>query len=78
MYVYVLRVTTTSTSTITIYLLVLVLVLLGSQIRSVLLKYFIITWGILVIVGEMHMKDYIDVSNQENMAPVYFASVSVT
>ena len=23
-------------------------------------------------VGEMHMKDYIDVSNQENVAPVYF------
>ena len=28
-------------------------------------------------VGEMHMKDYIDVSNQENTAPVsYFASVT--
>ena len=27
--------------------------------------------------GEMHMKDYIDVSNQENMAPVYFQSLSL-
>ena len=26
-------------------------------------------------VGEMHMKDYIDVSNQENVAPVYFQSL---
>ena len=25
--------------------------------------------------GEMHMKDYIDVSNQENVAPVYFQSL---
>ena len=28
-------------------------------------------------VGEMHMKDYIDVSNQENVAPVYFQSLSL-
>ena len=28
-------------------------------------------------VGEMHMKDYIDVSNQENVAPVYFRSLSL-
>ena len=29
--------------------------------------------------GEMHMnmKDYIDVFNQENMAPVYFQSLSL-
>ena len=27
--------------------------------------------------GEMHMKDYIDVSNQENTAPVYFQSLSL-
>ena len=27
--------------------------------------------------GEMHMKDYIDVSNQENTAPVYFQSFSL-
>ena len=27
--------------------------------------------------GEMHMKDYIDVSNQENVAPVYFQSLSL-
>ena len=27
--------------------------------------------------GEMHMKDYIDVSNQENVAPVYFQSLSI-
>ena len=26
---------------------------------------------------EMHMKDYIDVSNQENTAPVYFQSLSL-
>jgi len=26
---------------------------------------------------EMHMKDYIDVSNQENVAPVYFQSLSL-
>ena len=25
----------------------------------------------------MHMKDYIDVSNQENVAPVYFQSLSL-
>ena len=28
-------------------------------------------------VGEMHMKDYIDVSNQENVVPVYFQSLSL-
>ena len=28
-------------------------------------------------VGEMLMKDYIDVSNQENVAPVYFQSFSL-
>ena len=30
-------------------------------------------------VGEMHMKDYVDVdvSNQENVAPVYFQSLSL-
>ena len=28
-------------------------------------------------VVEMHMKDYIDVSNQENVAPVYFQSLSL-
>ena len=28
-------------------------------------------------VGEMHMKDYIDVSNQENVAPVDFQSLSL-
>ena len=30
-------------------------------------------------VGEMHMKDYnyIDVSNQENVAPVYFQSLGL-
>ena len=27
--------------------------------------------------GEMHMKDYIDVSNQKNVAPVYFQSLSL-
>ena len=27
--------------------------------------------------GEMHRKDYIDVSNQENVAPVYFQSLSL-
>ena len=27
--------------------------------------------------GEVHMKDYIDVSNQENTAPVYFQSLSL-
>ena len=27
--------------------------------------------------GEMHMKDYIDVSNQENVVPVYFQSLSL-
>ena len=27
--------------------------------------------------GEMHMKDYIDVSNQGNTAPVYFQSLSL-
>ena len=28
--------------------------------------------------GEMHdMRDYIDVSNQENVAPVYFQSLSI-
>ena len=26
---------------------------------------------------EMHMKDYIDVSNQENVTPVYFQSLSL-
>ena len=28
-------------------------------------------------VGETHMKDYIDVSNQENVAPAYFQSLSL-
>ena len=28
--------------------------------------------------GEMHMKDYIDVSNQENTAPVYFQFQSLS
>ena len=27
--------------------------------------------------SEMHMKDYIDVSNQENTAPLYFQSLSL-
>ena len=27
--------------------------------------------------GEMRMKDYIDVSNQENTAPVYFQSLRI-
>ena len=27
--------------------------------------------------GDMHMKDYMDVSNQENVAPVYFQSLSL-
>ena len=28
-------------------------------------------------VGEMHMKDYIDVTNQENTSPVYLQSLSL-
>ena len=27
--------------------------------------------------GDMHMKDHMDVSNQENVAPVYFQSLSL-
>ena len=27
--------------------------------------------------GEMHMKDFIDVANQENTAPVYFQLLSL-
>ena len=27
--------------------------------------------------GEMHMKDYIDVTNQENTSPVYLQSLSL-
>ena len=46
--------------------------------------YYIIYFIIIIIIiisysiGDMHMKDYMDnVSNQENVAPVYFQSLSL-
>ena len=39
---------------------------------------YIYTYVVVVVaVGEMYRKDYIDVSNQEHTAPVYFQSLSL-